>query len=175
MELAPPGIAAVECMSALTLERLREVLDYDPATGIFVHKISRYRECVGSVAGYINKRGYAVITIDQVRYLAHRLAWFYVHSEWPHPMLDHKDTVRHHNWISNLRIATKTQNTANQKLRSDSRTGYKGVVFRRGRWQGRIYLNQKQHCLGCFSSPEEAHAAYLKAASELFGEFARAA
>ncbi len=63
----------------LTLARLREVLDYDPATGVFTWKV-RLSDNVppGRVAGPSG-----IIRIDRGKYRASRLAWFYVHGEWP--------------------------------------------------------------------------------------------
>src|SRR5258708_38186814 len=74
----------------LTQERLRELLDFDPATGVFVWAVNRNggRGIVsGTRAGSVkpcgsNKR-YRYIKIDDVDYLAKRLAWFWTHGRWP--------------------------------------------------------------------------------------------
>lgn len=80
----------------------------------------------------------------------------------------------------NLRVCTACQNLANQKLRKDSTTGYKGVCASKVKinpW--RAYVNKKidgkskQHHLGFFKTKEEAALAYNEKAKELFGEFAR--
>jgi hypothetical protein len=91
-------------------------------------------------------------------------------GEWPRCIVDHKDCDRTNDRWSNLREATHAQNSANMHVRP-GRLFPKGV-FPCGRgFQARI----QQHYLGIFNTSEEAAAAYLKAATELFGEFARAA
>lgn len=159
----------------LTAARLREVLSYNPDTGEF-----RWREqlgprsVVGAIAGAMVGEGYWEIQIEGRCYKAHRLAWLHVHGVWPPARLDHKDTIRHHNWIDNLRLATNSQNCGNGKRRKTNTSGYKGVSFdkKEGKWRATIYLNYKQMFLGYFETPEAAHAAYVAKAKELFGEFA---
>lgn len=67
----------------LTHERLLEVLDYDPATGMFVWKKMLSRKFpVGRKAGGL-RNGKLYIRIDEQDYTAARLAWFYVNGQWP--------------------------------------------------------------------------------------------
>lgn len=67
--------------------RLREALEYNEGTGDFVWKIKTGRKVVvGTVAGFTKPTGggvYRYVSIDGSRYLAQRLAWLYVHGEWP--------------------------------------------------------------------------------------------
>ena len=160
----------------VTADRLRELLDYDPATGVFRWRKRRGVKA-GSVAG-CESNGHWVIRVDGVLYQAHRLAWLYHYGKWPNGLLDHRDLDGLNNRILNLRAATQSQNCANVKTRKHNMSGLKGVERVCGytdRWQARITLSGKRRYLGCFNSPEAAHQAYLKAAKELFGEFARAA
>lgn len=150
----------------LTAERLRERLDYDPATGVFRWRAS------GSLAG-TPQRGYRIIKVDGVRVMAHRLAWLYVHGKWPPEQIDHANLERDDNRIANLRQATNQLNSANRRARKQS--GLKGAFRDRGRWRSMIKVDGRIRHLGQFDSPESAHAAYLSAAQEAFGEFARAA
>lgn len=164
----------------LSAQRLRELLDYDPVTGILTWKVWRGGGSLpaGSVAGAVNRTtSYRMIKIDGCLYAAHRLAWLYVHGEWPPGELDHKDCCRDHNWIDNLRPATRTQNNANSRLRRDSVSGLKGASFHRrtGKWQASIRYAGKCIYLGLFVTAQEAHAAYVIAAERRFSEFARAA
>lgn len=161
----------------LTAERVRELLDYDPMSGIFRWRVSRKnRAQAGAVAG-TPSRGYIYIKIDGVTYRAHRIAWLYVHGVFPPGGLDHEDNIQSHNWINNLRPATQTQNNANSRLRSDSTSGRKGASWHKQqqRWRSTIRINGKQIHLGMFDTPAEAHAAYALRAHEVFGTFAREA
>lgn len=54
-------------------------------------------------------------------------------------------------------------------------TGFKGVRKKRNKWESFLYSKGKGYYLGTFNSPEEASAAYLAKAREIYGEFARAA
>lgn len=161
----------------LTAERLREKLDYDPNAGIFRWRSSgNSRVGSGSVAGTPHSMGYVQITIDKKHYFAHRLAWLYVYGEWPPGQLDHRDAIRSHNRIENLRPATQSQNLANQRRRAYSRSGFKGVSWHdaTNKWRAMIRKDGRIISLGLYATPAEAHQAYISKAIELFGNFARA-
>lgn len=163
-------------MTALTVERLRALLSYDPQTGIFKWRVTRGPSAVaGDTARSQNGNGYLRIRIDGRKYYAHRLAWLYVHGRWPLGNIDHKDTVVSHNWIENLREATQSQNAANASRSHSNRSGFKGVSWhaRAARWAAKITVRRRDTYLGLFNTAEEAHAAYSVAAREAFGEFAR--
>ena len=70
-------------MSVLTIEKLKALLSYDPETGIFMWvgrgKGIRHGRRAGSVEG----PGYRIIRLYGEDHLAQRLAWFWVHGEWP--------------------------------------------------------------------------------------------
>jgi hypothetical protein len=161
----------------LTAQRLRELLHYDPVTGIFHWRIAVARRVkVGDIAGSVHRDGYRQIMIDGRRYYAHHLAWLYVHGEWPPSELDHINGVPDDNRIANLRLATPSQNQWNQGNRKNNTSGFKGVGWhRRRRWRAQIGINGRYIHLGYFATPEEAHQTYCAAAKERFGEFTRAA
>lgn len=157
----------------LTVERLREVLSYDSGTGHFTRLVGGSGVRIGQLAGTIDNKGYCIIKVDRRSYKAHRLAWLYVHGHWPARQIDHRNCIRNDNRIDNLREANNSQNQQNRVVRRTSVTGFKGV-YRKPRGKpfvaavGRLYL-------GCFETAEAAFAAYVRAAAELHGEFARAA
>lgn len=158
----------------LTAERVREVLDYNPETGVFVWKQrTSNRVKVGDVAGGPTGQGYAHIGVDGRRHLAHRLAWLYVHGEWPSMAIDHKNGDGGDNRIANLRLATATQNAQNiRKATTGSTSPLLGVGWnevRRG-WVARIRVNGRTVQLGCFATDIEGHQAYV-AAKRQFHEF----
>lgn len=166
---------------SITAQELRALLDYDPETGVFTWRARAKNSgafntnFAGKIAGN-NNSGYWQIEIFGKAYKAHRLAWLYAHGEWPKFELDHENLNKIDNRIKNLRPATRSQNEMNKKVRSDSRSGQKGVWLhkRLGRWTSQIVLNGKRRHLGLFDSIEDAAAAYRKAAEETFGEYARA-
>lgn len=162
----------------LTAERLREELVYDPDTGLF----RRARDKGGGIkagdrAGGKNGAGYVFIRVDGVKYQAHRLAWLYVHGEWPPADVDHCNRVKSDNRIGNLRLATDQQNLMNVPKRITNTSGYKGVSFRNKKlkrpWRATIRLNGEQVELGWFATAEEAADVYRQAAIMHYGEFAR--
>ena len=156
-------------MKELTVERLREVLDYCPDTGVFTWKIrTNSRVKVGDVAGCLDKDGYLRIQIDSRLHFTHRLAWFYVTGEWPPDQIDHINGIRDDNRIANLRAATRSENGQNRrKPQANNTTGYLGVTRHRGKFLAKIRLDGKRKHLGLFNTPEEAHAAYLKVKREI--------
>lgn len=157
----------------LTADRLREVLAYED--GVFRWVRPRGKRAAGAVAGTINVLGYVVICIDSRQYYAHRLAWLYVHGEWPKGEIDHRDMCKSNNKIENLRDATRSENNANRGTQRPGRL--KGTTWhkRAGRWMASIQVKGRNVYLGLHDTEEAAHAAYLAAAKEHYGDFARAA
>lgn len=169
-------------MGALDHEYLLELLHYDHCSGIFTRKVRRGTGIVGSVAGSVRRmmlgerlQEYRWIEIDGRSYGEHRLAWFYMMKEWPETQVDHRDGNSLNNAWANLRLATRNQNKANSPCYRNNLSGFKGVSQRGKKFIARIRVNGQLLYLGRFASAEEAHAAYTYAATEHFGEFARAA
>ena len=160
----------------ITQARLREVIHYNPETGEFTWRPpSRGRAWRGVLAGRPDKAtGYGRIMIDARRYKAHQLAWLYMTGEWSIG-IDHKNLDPGDNRWSNLREASHSQNCANKRVRTDSRSGIKGVKqdSRTGRWRADICVRGKSFCLGHRATQEEAAALYAEAARHHFGEFSR--
>jgi hypothetical protein len=157
-------------------ERLLSLFDYDPESGRLVWKVRRGSMRTGAVAGTPNHDGYLRVKIDGKQvYLAHRVIFKMVTGSIPEK-IDHKDLNRANNAWANLRPATNPQNGANQGIRRNNSTGFKGVCFNkaRGKYQADIRAADKgiKLYLGLFATPEEAHKAYCAAANTLHGEFA---
>jgi HNH endonuclease len=164
----------------LTADRLRQLLSYDPETGIFRWRVQpNSRVPVGAVAGCVESSGYRRIRIDGRLYLAHRLAWLYVHGECPAGEIDHINGVKDDNRIVNLRPATDAQNRWNIDRHKNNKSGFKGVARDSRRlarpWKAGITVNGRRIRLGQFRTAEEASAAYEAAAREHHGPFAREA
>src|SRR5882672_9148 len=162
----------------ITQKRLKELVTYDPATGIFrwIRLVGKKGK-VGKKVGSKHSGGYLEAQIDNHRNFLHRFAWLYMTGKWPDDQIDHKNTIRSDNRWSNLRKASCQHNSANGVRRKTNTSGFKGVYFNKKNksWIANIHLDYKTRYLGSFSSKEEAHAAYFEAAIAANGEFSRAA
>jgi len=158
---------------------IMERLHYNPASGLFTwmtnHTRSRPRQW--TTAGALHGGGYVYISLlGYGRLAAHRLAWVYVHSEIPDGMeVDHIDGDTANNAISNLRLASRSQQMQNTRARRDNRSGFKGVIAAGKKWTSQICVGGERLHLGSFETAGEAHQAYGVAAHQHFGEFARTA
>lgn len=162
-------------MANLTQARLKSLFDYDPESGIFTRLVSRNGAPAGAIMNVAGSCGYISMSVDGKTYKAHRLAWLYVYGQFPEGIIDHIDGDGTNNRIKNLRLASLTQNKANEKIRRDNSSGFKGAKpHKAGKWQARISVNGRRLSLGYYATPKEAHDAYMLAALKHFGEFARA-
>jgi HNH endonuclease/AP2 domain len=155
----------------LTQERLKEILNYDPETGIWTRNEN------GKIAGSLHHSGYIYIRVDghKTKYGAHRLAWFYMIGKWPKHQIDHINMIKNDNLWCNLREADWSKNNANRIRRKDNISGCRGVSWYKTRelWLVYIQHNRKRIHIGYFEKLEEATIAYNKKFKELFGDFAR--
>lgn len=157
----------------LTVDRARDKLDYDPATGIFTRKITscgRGWQRSGRT-GFDSGRGYIKVFLDGRVYFAHRLAWFVTYGAWPDYEIDHINGDRSDNRLCNLRVATSSQNKARSERNGKSGLP-RGVKKHHNRYSSRIRIGGKEQYLGMFESAEEAHAAYCAASVAIYREFA---
>lgn len=162
----------------ITQDRLRELLSYDPETGVFTRIVGRPgpNARAGDIAGCDNGQGYIRIYVDGKPYKAHRLAWLYKHGEFPQE-IDHIDCDRSNNRIANLRPVTRGQNRTNCGAYKSNTSGFKGVSFNRRsqKWIAQIQKGGRKIGLGYFATPEEASARYASAVNEFHGEYGRVA
>lgn len=165
---------AKEHETGLTVDEVREILHYDPETGLFSSKICRSCLNVGKRSGYLRKDGYIQLKIKSRAFLAHRLAWFYVHGEWPNRDIDHVNRDKADNRIANLRLSTRSENCVNIGLKSSNTSGTTGVYFQKKKriWQSYITKNRKRISTGGSKHKEKAIANRKNAEVHLFGEFA---
>jgi hypothetical protein len=169
-------------MEKITADRLRELVSYDQTTGNFTWKATRRGCRPGDPVGTVlptrqTWRSYRQVMLDRRGYLGHRLAWLYMTGEWPAQGMDidHINGDGLDNRWSNLRLSTRAENIRNSRAPSSNTSGFKGVSRskRSRRWQAHIKVDGRSKHLGCFDTPEEAHAAYAVAAVDHYGPFAR--
>lgn len=148
--------------AVLTLEILKERLDYNKDTGKFTWKYRENRGRKGSDVGFMEV-GYLIISLHinkrSYKYKAHRLAWFFVYGEHPPHFVEHISFDKLDNRISNLRLVTAEEScNRRQKLKSTNRSGCSGVCFdrARGKWVARITHGGKIFFGGRFLVKEEA-------------------
>jgi hypothetical protein len=161
------------------IDRLRELFELIP-DGTILHRPrpegefpslrvwrmwnTRYN---GKPAGSLRKDGYVMVNFvldgERIDILAHVLVWVLHHGRWPVDELDHRDGVGSHNWIGNLREATRPEQMQNM------RPGKRGTAFdpRDGRYSAVIRVDGKRISLGRFDTEQAAHEAYLKAKAKM--------
>jgi len=160
-------------------EDLRSLFDYDENTGYLTW---RKRDDVapafngrfaGKRAGSIDgKRMQVMVNHRNVGY--HRVIWKWVYGTDPAAEIDHINGNFYDNRLANLREADRNLNAKNRGP-TKGRALPKGVRLQKDckRYQAYLRLNGALVCLGYFATPEAAHTAYLKAAKDAWGDWAR--
>ena len=146
-------------------DHVQELLDYDPATGKFYNRVARGGLSVGAVVGTMTGAGYVELMIDNERYLAHRLAWFYVHGYFPENDIDHIDRNPKNNQILNLREVSRSCNLRNCGNPKSNKSGVKGVHWHKPScmWQAQITVGDRHRALGYYHDFDDAVCARLAA------------
>ena len=103
----------------LTHERVRDVLNYNPATGEFVWKVSLSKNVkAGTQAGGSAKgSSYRYVTVDGIEIPAARLAWFYMNGEWPRTKVQFVDRDKTNLKFNNLVLSVGTHGEFDFKTR----------------------------------------------------------
>lgn len=174
--------------SIITPEIVRQLLDYDPNTG---HLTWRFRSRdknpetaphildmfntsrAGKLAGSHCTQGYIQLRITYAGkgfvFKGHRVAWAWVHGQWPPDQIDHVNGKRDDNRISNLRNVTMLENNRNKGLHPRNKSGHWGVRWVKGAWEAKFRTATENHYIGRFPTKEEAARAVRKRASEIGG------
>jgi len=136
----------------ISQDELRQKVSYDLATGIFTNKKTNKK------LGTIDEYGYVRVCVDYVVYKSHRLAWLYMHGNFPNHQIDHIDHDRTNNKINNLRDVTHNENSKNLSISPLNKSGFTGICWCNTymRWHARIYVNGKSIHIGYFLNKEEA-------------------
>lgn len=142
----------------ITQERLKELLDYDPDTGVFTWKISR-KGIKKKIAGSMHKnKGYLIIGLDSKDYKAHRLAFLYMEGYLPENDVDHIDRNRINNKWNNLREVSRSCNLRNCNISKINTSGITGVSWSKqlNKWKAQITILNKNISLGYFKDIADA-------------------
>jgi len=141
----------------LTQKRLKELIYYNPETGVFTWKVSKGTAIKGSIAGSIDN-GYRRILIDYNPYREHRLAFLYMEGYFPENEIDHINRRRHDNRWLNLRQVSRQCNARNCNIAINNKSGVTGVYWYKNRekWCAGIRIDGKQITLGYFLNKTEA-------------------
>lgn len=151
-------------LNRLTQDHIKEYLRYSPETGIFIWiKKSGNNTVLYGQAGSMDAKGYLKIMLLGSRYSCHRLAFLYMTGNFPESYIDHINHDRSDNRWENLRQVSNGENSKNQSLYKNNKSGIAGVRQAGSVWTSKI---GNMH-LGTFDSLEAAIAAREKAEREL--------
>lgn len=172
----------------LSVELLRQLLAYDPETGVLTwrkrppslfdaSKYSQDRAAAAWNSRFAGKpamnapdsKGYLNGGIFARTYLTHRVVWAIHYGEWPNVEIDHINHDGTDNRIANLRLVSSAGNKLNLPRRRSNKTGVTGVFFNKQTRKFHAYIKrdgQRRH-LGCFGTKDAATAARKSAEREL--------
>lgn len=166
----------------LTQNKLKEILYYDPPTGIFTwleRPIAMFSHCKyperqcnawntrnsGKIAGVKRKdrklfyiKIFITLNGDGKGHQAHRLAIFYMTGHWPPESVDHIDGDGTNNRMNNLRKVSDQENKKNRSIQINNSSGFNGVNWseRYKKWRVRIKIRGKDISGGYFINKEDA-------------------
>ena len=152
------------------IAELRRRFFYDPATGDLVRKTGR--KLKGTPCAGVAGNGYRYVRILGRNYGVHQIVWALHYGRLPSGWLDHINRDHLDNRIENLRESDPLNNSCNQGLPKNNKSGFKGVRQRHGRWYVQIVYKGYAHHLGSFDCRYEAAKAYDAKARELHGKAA---
>jgi len=145
----------------MTHKELLELVNYDPAIGIFTSKPgNKYsNQPVGARLGTLHKtKGYRYITILGQLFREHRLAFFYMTGSWPKYQIDHINNNKSDNRWENLRDVPAIINCRNRPMFKNNTSGHRGVVWNKqcNKWQVICRSKGVQHYFGLFEEKQDA-------------------
>ncbi|HEF4774340.1 HNH endonuclease [Burkholderia multivorans] len=155
---------------------VRELFDYDPATGVMKRRVRMGIHAAGSICSKVNMYGYISTRFHRIDYLVHRLAWIYVNGDVGEFLIDHKNGIRSDNRIENLRSVDRLFNGQNRKVASkNNKSGFLGVSKCGNKWVSQIQHADRKHHLGLYDTPEEANEVYLLAKEMIHAGYVKTA
>lgn len=139
------------------IDEIKKLISYNPDSGRFTWLVNRRAVKDGDIAGSVNSKGYVCISVLGSSYLAHRMAWMFVHGYTPKE-IDHVNGNRSDNRISNLRDSCRSENALNTAMSDRNSSGTKGVSYNKKYklWQAYGSINGKGVSIGSFKKIEDA-------------------
>jgi len=173
-------------MKKITPEIIRELLHYEPSTGVFTWRErnrkwfasegsckSWNKRLAGSRAGHVwaNEKGYQSRRIGVLgkSFLEHHLAWMYMTGKPAPDEIDHINQDATCNKWENLRASSRNQNTKNNSMRKNNTSGVNGVYWNKKnkKWQAYIGIKGRKRYLGLFAELDEAAMEAMESRAEL--------
>jgi hypothetical protein len=149
-------------------EEVAALLNYDPQTGLFTHKVNGHKRKAGAATGRLDVKGYVRIRLLGYEFKAHRLAWLLTYGAWPNAEIDHINGCPSDNRVMNLRDVSVAENGWNRKgAMRNNKTGVLGVCEAGSKFHAQIGAKGKRYSLGYFDTVEEAAHAYATAKAEM--------
>lgn len=153
----------------VSVELVKRLVRYNPETGQFFWLPRSSEDCArfrsfnsrlaGAETGFLtNEKGYRLLTINNIKFKAHRVAYAIMTGHWP-VEIDHINGDRSDNRWCNLRNVTHRENRANTYgWKKPTTSKFIGVVRRKDcdRWMAQVTIRGKNHYLGLFSTEVEA-------------------
>lgn len=154
-----------------TQERLKELFNYCPETGLLTRKVTKtYNAKKGSAAGSLNKsNGYLAVAIDGRTYCVHKIIWLHVFGGHGDHQVDHRDGNRINNKIKNLHIASQQKNMMNKSMQSNNKSNITGVRWTHAlnKYRSVITVKGKVTHLGVFNTIFDAACARISAQNKM--------
>lgn len=159
-------------MAELYWKSIRDLLDYDPISGVLTWKkrdralFSSDNACnawnarfANQTAGSIKQDGYLHVRIFGKSCLGHRLIWAWTTGRWPQECIDHINHDRVDNRWENLRSVAVWENSRNMSISKLNKSGVNGVTWKGNKWRAQIRADGRVIYLGSFDEKDEAAAA----------------
>lgn len=143
----------------ITQEQLKEIITYDPETGICTWKTSPNKLLpIGRECKSIDVHGYYQLSAYKKIYKLHRLCWLYMTGKMPDGQIDHINHNRTDNRWCNLRVVDNKENHKNRPLQCNNKSGVPGVCFssKYNKYRSYITLSGKQIHLGLYENINDA-------------------
>ena len=172
-EIKRPLIEEIESLKKNSIASFSDVMEYNPETGIVTAKVGFSNRPAGMPIGSNTSYGYLATSLFGKKVQIHRLAWFLHYGEWPEMDIDHINGIKKDNRISNLRLATISQNQFNKPIQKNNSSGVKGVYWnkRDNKFIASVQHQGKKHTAGRFDDLESAKKAVEDLRVKLAGEF----